>query len=370
MRLTTERETIMAALSFVTKYAATDSKIPVIADVLVDAKDGTVSLTATDLDQSATDSIKADVKEHGSALLPARTLLNAVKSAGGSEVTIDAGDKQATVACGKSKFKLPVMLGTDFPLLPMLHSEAVTSFTIGALSQIDSRVLFAAEPDKGRYFLAGVSWRVNGDQIEFVATDGKKFSLLAIPAPIEARDMPSIIVPRFDAPAWVGDVHISISDLFIRYQCGTQVVASKLIEATYPDYHRLIPKNETVLLFDRSELMAALSRMAIIASASDHSVMFVGRDGKVTISARSGDSEAVDEIAYNGDDFQIAIIHHVITPILASFDCETIEWRFAGHETGVTIHDPNDESRTAFAMPYRDPRMNSIASSGFREAAE
>lgn len=370
MRLTVEREHILAALSFVTKYAATDNRNPVIADVLIDAKDGTVSLTATDLDQAATDTIAADVKEPGAILLPARTMLSAIKSAGGIDVTIDASDKQATITCGRSKFKLPILPGSDFPPLPMLTSETATSFTFDALSQIDSRVLFAAEPDKGRYFLAGVSWRLNGNKIEFVATDGKKFSLMSASAPVEAREMPSIIVPRFDAPAWTGDVHVSISNLFIRYRRGTQAVASKLLEATYPDYHRLIPANETVLLFDRAELVAAISRMAIIAQQGAHSVLFVGRDGKVTISAKSGDSEVTDEIAYNGDDFQIAIIHHVIAPILASFDCETIEWRFADHGTGVTIHNPNDADRTAFAMPYSDPRVTEFIPAKFREAAE
>jgi DNA polymerase-3 subunit beta len=354
VKIVAERETILPALSFVEKYAAANSKIPVLADILIGAKDGSVSLTATDLDQSATDTIQADVQESGAILLPARTLLSAVKSASGADVSISSDDRQAIIVCGRSRFKFPVLPAADFPPLPMLTSDAATTFTIDALDKIGNRVLFAAEPDKGRYFLAGVSWRLNGEKIEFVATDGKKFSLMSIPTPTEARDMPSVIVPRFDAPAWEGEVQVSISDLFIRYRHGSQVVASKLIEATYPDYHRLIPKNEAPLLFDRAELLAALGRMAIIASTGEHSVLFVGRDGKATISARSGENEVTDEIAYNGDDFQIAIIHHVITPILNSFDCETIEWRYADHQAGVTIHDPNDDSRIAFAMPFRD----------------
>lgn len=370
MRFTAERESILAALTFVGKYAATDTKIPVLADVMIEAKDGSVAFTATDLDQAATDTIQAEIAVEGSVLLPARTLLGAIKSAGGPEVTIDTGDKQASVTCGRSRFKLPIMPGEDFPLLPMLRGDAVARFAIDALGQIASKVLFAAEPDKGRYFLAGVSWRLNGGKIEFVATDGKKLSLMSIPAPDGSAGMPSTIVPRFDTPAWTGEVQVSISDLFIRYQNGSQIFASKLIEATYPDYHRLIPKNHTSLMFDRAEMVSALSRMAIIANAGDHSVLFVGRGGKVTISAVSGDSEAIDEIAYNGDDFQIAIIHHVITPILASFDCEIIEWRFSGHETGVTIHDPKNDDRAAFAMPYRDRRLGELVAGEFGEAAE
>jgi len=372
MRFTVEREHLLPALNFVRKYVAANNKIPILADVLIEAKDDRVSFTATDLDQAASDCVPAAVHLPGAATLPAAALFDAVKSAAGADVTIETDDKQARVACGRSKFKLPIMPGHDFPPLPMLTSDAATSFTVSNLAEIDRRVLFAAEPDKGRYYLAGVSWRVVSDRIEFVATDGKKLSLLSIPAPVEAREMPSIIVPRFDTPGWAGDVHVSISDLFIRYRQGDQIVASKLIEATYPDYHQFVPANETRLLFDREELASAISRMGIVTSAGESSVLFVGRNGVATISVHSGDREATDEIPYNGDDFQVAIIHHVIAPIISSFDCETIEWRWrdADHQSAVTVHDPNDDGRIALAMPYRDTRLLGFIGPAFRDAAE
>ncbi len=370
MRFTAERDVLLPALSFVRKYAASNAKIPILADLLIEARDGRVTLTATDLDQSAMDSFPAEVTHPGAITVSAAGLHDAIKSAVGTDVVMDADDRQVRVSCGKSKFKLSIMPGHDFPRLPMLAADGATSFTIPNLVEIDRRVLFAAEPDKGRYYLAGVSWKVVGGKIEFVATDGKKFSLLSAPVPAEARDMPAIIVPRFDAPAWTGDVDVSISANFIRYRQGSQVVASKLVDGTYPDYHRLIPTNETSVLFDRAELVAAVARMAIVTNTGESSVLFVGRNGVVTVSAKSGEREATDEIAYNGDDFQIAIIHQVIAPILASFDCETIEWRWSGHDTGVTIHDPKDDGRIAFAMPYRDSRLGEFITSAFRDAAE
>lgn len=370
MRFTVEREHLLPAMSFVRKYAAANNKIPILADVLIEAKDGRVSLTATDLDQAASDSVPAAVHLPGAATLPATVLFDVIKGASGTDVTIETDDQQARIACGKSKFKLPFMLGSDFPPLPMLTSEATTRFTIANLGEIDRCVMFAAEPDKGRYFLAGVSWKVVDDRIEFVATDGKKFSLMSIPAPVEARAMPAIIVPRFGAPAWTGDVNVFVSDLFIRYQSGEQVVASKLIEASYPDYHRLIPKNDVHLLFDRDDLVAALSRMAVATSAGDSSILFVGRDGVATISAESSGREAVDEVSYRGGDFQISISCHAIAPIIASFDCEIIEWRFARHDVGITIHDPRNEGRLALAMPVRDARLSAYIPSVFRDAAE
>lgn len=370
MRFTAERGSILSALSFVAKYAAGDNKIPIIADVLIRAEDGKVSFVTTDLEQVASDTCAAEVKDVGAICLPASLLMKAIKSSVG-DVNIEADDKRANVRIGKSKFTMPVLPASDFPEMAMLSKETPCDFTLdgAVLSRIDKAVAFSAEQPNGRYFLIGVSWQINEGKLEFCATDGKKLSLLSIDAPASSRSMSPIVVPLIDGPTWEGDVHVSASEAFIRFACGNQVLASKLVEGTYPDYRNLIPKNETPILVDRAEMLACLTRMALVADAKEHSILFVGREGKVTISAVSATSEAVDEIAYHGDDFQVAIVHHVAVPILASFDCETIELRFADHQTGVTIHDPNDASRVTFAMPYRDRRLAEFVPV-YREAAE
>ncbi|WP_404927131.1 DNA polymerase III subunit beta [Mesorhizobium sp. ORM16] len=370
MKFTAERETILAALTFVGKYAASDNKIPIIADVLIKAKGSQVYFVATDLEQAAADSCPAEVQEPGVLCLPASLLLKAIKSSSG-EVSLSADDRQATVTIGKSKFKMPVLPAADFPEMPMLTKDGDCAFAVdgAVLTRIGKAVAFSAEQPNGRYFLIGVSWRVHEGQLEFCATDGKKLSLMSVDAPHAAAAMPSVIVPIIDTPSWSGPVNVDASEAFVRFQSGNQTLASKLIEGTYPDYHRLIPKNSTSIILDRQELLASLGRVALVADAKEHSILFVGRDGKVTLSSVTATGEAVDEIAYHGDDFQIAVVHHVAVPILSSFDCETIELRYADHQTGITIHDPNDASRVTFAMPYRDSRLAEFVPA-YKEAAE
>lgn len=372
MRFVAEREKIIEAVGFVAKYAAKDSKIPILAHVRLSARKGLVTVVATDAERAASDTFKADIEGDGEACLPAKLLLASIKSATASDVVISADDRQASIKVGKSQFKMPILPAGDFPAMPMLAEKGDRSFRLSAerLSQVRNEVAFAVEDKGGRYFLTGTSWRIVAGKLEFCATNGKKFSLLSTDAPQASVGMADIIVPEFDAPSWEsGDVDVSVSPTFIRLVCNGQSVASKLIDGSFPDYRQLIPTNPTPLLFDRAELLASINRMALVADAREHSILFVGRDGHVTISAQTAAGEVTDELIYNGDDFQTAIAHSVASAILNSFDCETIEWRWADHATGITMHVPDNGERLAFAMPYRDQRLIQYAHP-LAEAAE
>jgi len=370
MRFTVERESILSALSFVAKYAATKDTIPILSIVLVEADAGRVTLTATDMDRVASDGFAADIKIGGAVCLPADLLLKSIKIASGSEVAVASDDRQATVACGQSKFKLPVLLASDFPAMGMLANEAPCNFQIPAdtLHRVYSKVGFAMSKDaRTRFYLCGISWVVAAGILEFCATDGKQLSLLSVPAPVSS--IPHVIVPEFDIPAWEGEVSVSVSDLFIRLGCAGQTLASKLIDGTFPEYHRVIPKNETSILFDRAEMLSAVTRATLVADAREHSILFAGKAGKITVSSRTLRGEVSDKVAYDGDDFRIAVASGAITPIFKSFDCETIEWRIADAGSPVTVHDPKDASRVTVVMPYRDSRVTQEASDEQQEAA-
>lgn len=359
MRFIAERDTILAAMTFAAKYAMAGDKIPVLSDVLFVADGPTVTVTSTDLDRTARDSFDADIKSAGSACLPATLLLKAIKSSSGTEVEIVALENVATVTIGRSRFSFPTLAADDFPEMRMLTSDAPCNFEIAAdvIHRIKKEVEFATSDDAARYHLSGVSWKIGGRNIEFCATDGHKLAMAAAPAPTGSANLPHVIVPCFDIPAWQGDVRVSVSDLFIRLTCGRQTVASKLVEGTFPDYHRIIPRYETRLLMDRQELLQAITRATINADGRGHSILFVGRDGKISVLSSTKFGDIADVVPYEGDDFQMALASGVSASVLNSFDCEMVELRINDHECPATVHDPKDEFRVAVAMPMRDQRL-------------
>lgn len=355
MKLVAEKSAMVDALSFVCAYAAKDNRIPILASVLISADSDGVTVSTTNADRAARGRFVAAVERPASLCLPAAMLLSAVRNSTGTEVSIDADDKRAVIKCGKQRFTLPILPATDFPPLPMLDGTDGAQIELdGALlTRIAKQVSFAAEDAKGRYYLAGTSWRAGSGKIEFCATDGKRLSMISV----EAHADLDIIVPIFDLPDWDGPISVLATERSIRLQHGDRIVASKLVEGTYPNIHRILPQGGRSLLFDRAELLAGIKRVSLIADAKDHSILLTGREGTATLAGATAEREAVDEVAYEGDDFQIAFLNTVISSVLASFDCEMIEVRFTDHASPIIVCDPRDENRLGFAMPYADRRV-------------
>lgn len=356
MKFTADREPMLAALSFVRRYVETKANIPVLTHVKLTVVDGKVSVTGTDLEQTARDSFAAEIDADGAICLPAQLLFNAVKSAPGSEILVTADDKTATIVSGRMRARLPILPVSDFPEMDILAAEGSCGFTMPTdlLKRVKQQVTFAREPDGGRFSLIGTCWRQGSVGVEFCSTDGKVMSMLV--SDIRATSL-DIIVPDFDVPDWSGDVSVTVKhDRFIRLTNGGQTLASKLIEASFPDFRRLIPDNQTVILFDREQLLAAVNRAAIVADAS-LSVMMVGRDGMASVSSDTPTGAVSGDVPYEGDDFQVAFAHKYIAPVLASFDCENIELRWNSHAEVVSFQKPGDDGRIALAFPFMDRRL-------------
>lgn len=360
MKFIAERERILTALLFVGRYAEANDRIPVLSMVRFEASENGVSVMATDCQKAASDSFIAHVDRRGSICMSGALLVKAIKSTDATEVMIDASANEASIHIGgRLKLKLPVLPAGDFIIPPSLTNDASRNFTIspGLLKRHAKEVAFAetGRGEKDRFYLQGTCWEAQGTHLRLCATDGKILSLVTLPAP--SSDPFRIIVPRIDLPEWGDDITVSVSDLFIRFACGKQVAATQLVEGSFPEFLRAIPNNPVKLLFDREELSAAVGRMALVGQGRGVVILFVGRDGKATLSASVDGREITDDVAYEGDDFQVAIAHQYISSVLGSFGSENIEWRVADHSTPITLHDPRDESRIAVAFPYRDHRI-------------
>lgn len=356
MKFTAERSAAIKALSFAAKYAASESGIPVLASIRLIAESGSVMATATDLDRAAQCSFPAEVGEGGACCVPAVLFLKFIEQISRTEFCVDADGKSANVSSGRQKLSLPVLAGSDFPALPMLDETTGNAFALdaGLLRKVSTQVSFAVETgNKTRFYLAGTSWRASNGKIEFCATDGKRLSLLAAPCPSDL----DIIVPAFDMPKWTGDVAIVATDRFIRFHSGGHILASKLIDGSFPDIHRVIPKGGRKLSFDRQELLNSVKQASIISESREHSILLVGRDGVASVSGAVADKSSSSDIQYEGGDFEWAATSLVLTSVLSSFESEIINLAWIDHTTGMVATADTDADRLAIMQPYQDKRL-------------
>lgn len=363
MKIIVEREVLLAALSFVAKYAETRATIPILTHAKFEADANRLSITATNLEMSARDSIAAHVTAPGAICLPHAPLLAIIKNTDASEIQIEADERQASIKVGaRTSLKLPVMLADDFANVGLdLDPQKVEgSFVVdaGLLECWQREVAIASSKDGVNFLLMGTAWSVHAGKLELWATNRAMLSMIAAPAPAGCRI--DAIVPNVPLPEWGGEIAVSHTSGRISFSSGNQVVTSKLIDGTFPDFRgaiAILKEPSATPLFDRAEFVAAVARMAIVADAKEHSVLIVGRDGKATLSARTPKGEVSDGVAYDGDDFQVAIAHGVLAPLLRSFQSEMIEMLVIDHQSPIIIRDRRDETRTAFAQPYRDGRI-------------
>jgi DNA polymerase-3 subunit beta len=359
VKIIAERSAILGALSFVANYIDPSDRIPILAMVRFSAGDTGVTVTATDCEKAASDVFAAHVQAPGSTCLPGAMLAKAIRSTDAAEVQIDAGDKEAVIQIGgRLRMKLPVLPAKDFPDMPMLSADGDCQFTIpaDALSRHKREVSFAEGKGSAPHWQHGTLWESTGETLQLCALDGVVLSRITIP--VRVQDLPRVTVPATDLPNWEGEVQIDVSESFMRFSCGKQAVATKLLDAPFPEYQQIIPAHTSALRFDRSELFAAFNRMAILPSKGGVSVLIVGRDGSASIMVKSYDGrEITDSVPYEGDDFQIAMQQRAMADVLGSMDCEIVEIMIGDHMQNITIHDRRDDSRVMLIAPYRDPRL-------------
>ena len=366
MKATIERATLLKALGHVQSVVERRNTIPILSNVLIEAKDdGSIRLMATDLDLQVDESVAAQVEQAGATTVPAHTFFDIVrKLPEGSQVELAASDGKMQVVAGRSRFNLSTLPRDDFPVIA--EGELPTRFELPAatLRQIIDKTRFAISSEETRYYLMGIFLHVADDKLKAAATDGHRLARITLPRPDGAEGMPDIIIPkkcvgelRKLLDEVEGTAEVSLSPTKVRFGLGSAVLTSKLIDGTFPDYNRVIPTgNDKLLKLDPKSFAAGVDRVATIASEKTRAVkMSVDRD-KVTLSVTSPESgTATEEIAadYGSDNIEIGFNARYLMDILAQIEGDSVEVHLADAAAPTLLRE-NDASPALYVlMPMR-----------------
>ncbi|MFO1184870.1 MAG: DNA polymerase III subunit beta [Bauldia sp.] len=375
MRVTLERSHLLRALNHAHRVVERRNTIPILANVLLNADGGALSLKATDLDLEASESVAADVNQGGTTTVPAHLLYDIVrKLPEGGEVSLATTPEgnSMTVASGRSRFTLQVLPASDFPDLQAGTFPIRFTLPAGSLKGLIDRTQFAISTEETRYYLNGIYLHTttlsgaNGGRrvLRAVATDGHRLAQAQIDLPAGAEAMPGVIVPRktvgeieklLDASG--DDVTIELSDTRIRVTIGAVILTSKLIDGTFPDYQRVIPQgNDKVLKVDRQEFAGAVDRVSTISSERGRAVKLALADGRLTLSVTNPDSgSAVEEL---GVDFaappvEIGFNSRYLLDINGQLHSGTTVFRLADPGSPTLIQDEGESDALYVLMPMR-----------------
>jgi len=347
MKFKIVRSRFLEGLKSVQNIVAGKGSLPILQNVLLEAKGKELNMTTTDLDISIRSTVECETVEQGVSTLPVKLLFNAIAKLAEGEITIDIDAKErAKITSGKTQFTLSGMPEPEFPKLP--KDEEAYSYTLpqSTLHEMLRKVAYAASQDDTRRTLKGVLMSFNDGKLTMVATDGRRLALVEneIEFPKNANKdivLPSKAVAELQRSlVGEGDVSVMVQKSQICFRIEGVTIYSKLMDDAYPNYRQVIPKSTAQeICVDRQLLLNALERASVMTIDEAHSTKLIFSSGKLTVtSAASNIGEAKDEvpIKYAGETIEIMFNpSYVMDPLKAIDDDEVTVHLNDGHTPAV-----------------------------------
>lgn len=288
MRITISRQDLTRVLSAVTKVVEGRNTIPILSNVLLTVDGGQLTVRATDLDIEASASVALLDATDGSTTVEAKLLADIAKKATG-DIAMDLDAGVLTMKSGKSRFKLQTLPAEDYPSLSAGTFD--TEFEVD-LAALVAPVQFAISTEETRYYLNGVYLHTAEGRLVAVATDGHR---LARHFGQETPEFTGVILPRkLVSMLPKGSVTVSLSATKVRVTSADGVLTSKLIDGTFPDYSRVIPRNnDNRMVVDRDTLLSSVERVSVVMSERGKAVKLAVGDC-LTLSVGEQATEEVD----------------------------------------------------------------------------
>ncbi len=369
MKATVERATLLKCLAHVQSVVERRNTIPILSNVLIEAKGDGLRLMATDLDLQVVETIAAHVDNPGATTVSAHTLFDiARKLPEGAQVELSVTNDKMTVTASRYRSNLATLPRDDFPVIAETDLPTVFLLPAEELRRIIDSTRFAISTEETRYYLNGIFLHViAGDEprLRAVATDGHRLARIELAAPAGAVGMPDVIIPRkcvgeirklldeVDGP-----VEISLSATKIRFRLGGAVLTSKLIDGTFPDYSRVIPTaNDRLLKIDRKSLAQGVDRVAAIATTEKTRAVKIalGRD-KVTLSVTSPENGTASEEVpadYTSPEFEVGFNYRYLLDILDQVGSDQVDVHLADAAAPTLIRENDSSAALYVLMPMR-----------------
>jgi DNA polymerase-3 subunit beta len=373
MKFKADRATLMKALAHIQSVAEKRNTIPILANAKIEAADGKLHFTATDMEIAVVEDVPASVARPGATTVPAATLYEIVRKLPENaelefETTGETG--QLKLRAGRYSTSLITLPVEDFP--SMTAGQLPYRFHISslALRGLIDRTRFAISTEETRYYLNGIFLHsaegAVGRVLRAVATDGHRLARVEEPAPDGADGMPGVIIPRktvaelrklLDEES--GDVEIGLSDTRIQFKAGPVTLTSKLIDGTFPEYERVIPRdNDKVLRVGKKDFSDAVARVAAISSERSRPVKMSLAQDLLTLSAASPEqgtaSEELDadRVKYGSDPLEIGFQARYLNDITDQIDSQ-VEFHFSDGAAPTIVRDADNGSALYVLMPMR-----------------
>ena len=365
MRFSLQREAFLKPLAQVVNVVERRQTLPVLANFLVQVKDGQLSLTGTDLEVEMVSRISVDNANDGETTIPARKLFDIVRALpDGSVITVAQTGDKVTVSAGRSRFTLATLPSNDFPSVDEVEATDRIAISEATLKELIERTSFAMAQQDVRYYLNGLLFDVRDTLLRCVATDGHRLALCETPLETGTGNKRQIIVPRKGVTelqrlleGGEREIELEIGRSHIRMKRDDAMFTSKLIDGRFPDYEAVIPIGaDRLVTVDRELLKASLQRAAILSNEKYRGVRVEVSPGQLKISAHNPEQEeAQDEVEVDTQVSDLAIGFNVnyLLDALSALRDEQVVIQLRDSNSSALVREASNEKSRHVVMPLR-----------------
>jgi len=359
------RDALLKPLQAVSGIVERRHTLPILANVLLEQREGHLYVTATDLEMQITAHSTLDGKEGQATTVGARKLQDLLRALpDDATLNVDVSSSKMTVRAGRSRFNLQTLPAADYPRITLGTDQLQTL----SLPQRDLRKLFklaefAMAQQDIRYYLNGMLLVVDKGTLQAVATDGHRLSWasLAVPGDYARQE---VILPRktvLELGKLLTDsddlVTVDILATQVRFRFANVELVSKVVDGKFPDFNRVIPVGHTKLVeLDRLTALAALQRAAILSNEKFRGVRVVLATDLLKIVCTNSEQEEAEEeleIDYKGDPLDIGFNITYLLDALQNVSVDKVRFAFGDANSSALVTMPDRDDYKYVVMPMR-----------------
>jgi DNA polymerase-3 subunit beta len=353
MEVTVKKTDLVKELSLGQGVVEKKTTIPVLSNVLLEAKDGQLALTVTDLEIGICSSCPAVVKKPGATTIPARTLLDYVRLLPDAEIALKVAENHsANLTCGRSRSRIAGMSRENFPEIAKMPAQ-LTKIPVSLLSNVITKTIIAVASEESRYTLTGALMLVKEESLVMVTTDGHRLAFIdaahhfdgisgQIKGLIPKKAMAEIL--KLASEGADSEVDFATDENHLFFQVGKRLLVTRKLTGQFPDYERVLPaqKGNSVVL-NREEAMAAVRRVAQFADDRSHAIRLELTPDELKLAASGSDAGEGEEsvpIEYHGEKVKVGFNSQYLLDFLGVAGTETVELSFKDEESAGQMQLP------------------------------
>lgn len=369
MEITVSKFDVLKELTATQGVVERKTTIPILSNFLFEAADGTLTITATDLDLSLRTSCPATVKKEGSCTIPARKLYDYVKLLGDGDITLKLLENHwVNIRAGRSNTKMVGMARSNFPSVPTFPATGVVKIPASILHTMIARTIFAISNEESRYTLNGALMVLKPESITMVATDGHRLAHIErtglefdvsgeMRTLVPKKAMAELIVLIKDGATDFVEFAKDDSTLFFRV--GSRLLTSRQLTGQFPNYEAVLPKeNNRSVGVRAADLMGAIQRVAQFADERSGAIKMRLEKNELKVSSSStetGESEDSIETEYGYEPMTIGFNSAYLIDFLKAAESSDVKIEFKDAQSAGQMR-PGDSDEYKYryvVMPMR-----------------